>query len=86
VNLYVYYRVRPGEEDRCRAAVAAMQAELGHPHSLLRRADDPLTWMEIYEDVDTTFVVELEAAARRHDLAAWLAPDGRHVERFVPCA
>lgn len=86
MNLYVYYRIRSGEKERCRAAVAAMQAELGQPHSLLQRADDPLTWMEIYENVDAAFAATLEAAALRHDLAALLQPDGRHVERFVPCA
>lgn len=86
VNLYVYYRVRLGTEDRCRAAVTAMQAELGMPWSLLRRADDPLTWMEIYENVDAAFVTALEDAARRHGLAGLLGPDGRHLERFLPCA
>lgn len=86
MNLYVYYRVRPGTEDRCRAAVSAMQAELGMPRSLLGRADDPLTWMEIYENVDAAFVTALEAAALRHGLAELLGPDGRHLERFLPCA
>ena len=85
MNLYVYYRIQPGTEEQCRAAVAAMQADLGVPHRLLRRADDSSTWMEIYENVDEGFATRLEAAAVRHDVGGFLAPDRRHVERFVPC-
>jgi len=86
VNLYIYYRVLPGLEVRCRAAVAAMQAELRVPRRLLRRADDAATWMEVYEGVDEAFATRLETAVVRHGLPALLTPDGRHVERFVPCA
>lgn len=87
MNLYVYYRVQPGREDDCRAAVMAMQTELGVAPSLLRRADDPSTWMEIYEGQDEAFAARLDDAARRHGLAAFLAGDGaRHCERFVECA
>lgn len=85
MNLYIYYRVLPGMEVRCRAAVAAIQAELGVPRRLLRRADDAATWMEIYEDVDAAFAERLERAAVRHGLAALLGEDGRHVERFIEC-
>jgi uncharacterized protein DUF4936 len=87
VYLYVYYRVQAGKEVSCRAAVAAMRAELGVPRRLLRRADDPATWMEIYEDVDEIFVTRLEEAAVRHGIPGFLAPDSRrHLERFVECA
>lgn len=85
MNLYVYYRVQPGMELQCRAAVAAVQAELGVRRRLLRRAEDAGTWMEIYEDVDEAFAARLEAAVARHGLGAFLAGDGRHVERFVEC-
>lgn len=87
MNLYVYYRVRPGQEAACAAAVSSLQAELGMPRRLLRRADDPATWMEIYEDVAPDFPPRLEAASQARDFAAYLAGDGcRHVERFVECA
>ena len=87
MNLYVYYRVQPGKEVSCRAAVAAMRAELGVPRRLLRRADDPATWMEIYEDVDEAFVARLEDAATRHGIPGFLVPESRrHLERFVECA
>lgn len=86
MNLYVYYRVKPGTETQCRAAVAAVQTELGMPHRLLRRADDPATWMEIYEDVDASFATRLEAAASRLGLTEILGAGARHLERFVACA
>ena len=63
-----------------------MQAELAVPGRLMQRAEDPATWLEIYEDVDPDFVARLETAAARHGLAGLIAPDGRHLERFVPCA
>jgi hypothetical protein len=86
VNLYVYYRVRADQAAACRAAVAALQAQLGVAPRLLRRADDPATWMEIYEDVDEAFAARLEEAAVRLGLPACLADGRRHLERFVPCA
>lgn len=87
MNLYVYYRVKPGQEESCRAAVGAMQAALGVPHRLLRRAEDASTWMEIYENVPPGFANRLEAAAAEQGFDAWLAGDGRrHTEGFVECA
>ncbi|NML24366.1 DUF4936 family protein [Zoogloea sp. G-4-1-14] len=55
----------------------------------LRKADDPWTWMEIYENVadPVAFDAALEQAVERHGLDRFLDEGGRrHSERFVPCA
>lgn len=86
MNLYVYYRVQAEQQAACKAAVTALQQELGVAQRLFRRAEDPTTWMEVYEDVDPGFARRLEAAAQRLGIPACLAPDSRrHLESFVPC-
>jgi hypothetical protein len=52
----------------------------------MKRADDPQTWMEIYEGVDDPgeFEASLRDAIERHDAQAY-ADGGRHVECFVAC-
>lgn len=88
-HYYVYYRVAAGDDSRLQSAVVRMQealrAETGIAGRLLRRRDDPDTWMEIYENVSDAerFEAALAAAAAREGLDA-LAPSGRVVERFVP--
>lgn len=91
VHLYLYYRLRPGADTRAAAAqVRAMQAGLallsGVEGRLMRRADDPLTWMEIYEGIcdRAAFMQALDAAVQAHRLAG-LLEDGstRHVECFT---
>ncbi|KAB2970701.1 MAG: DUF4936 family protein [Zoogloea sp.] len=55
----------------------------------LRKADDPWTWMEIYENVadPVVFDAALEQAVECHGLDRFLDEGGRrHIERFVPCA
>ena len=49
------------------------------------RHGEPVTWMEIYEDVanPVAFERELAAAARSHDVARFIAGGARHVEAFV---
>jgi len=82
VNLgyYVYYRVLPGNADRARVAVGAIQRELsdatGIVGRLLRRRDDEATWMEIYEGVPESAPFERKLAdlVERHGLVALLAP------------
>ncbi len=67
----------------------ALLARTGIAGHCMCRADDPLTWMEIYEAVDDAVAFEhtlLELAAL-YRLHALLAPgERRHLERFVPCA
>lgn len=87
-HYYVYYRVATAQEARLRAAVERMQAalrsETGIAGRLLRRRDDPQTWMEVYENVDdaTRFEAALNAAMAHAGLDA-LLPAGRMIERFV---
>jgi hypothetical protein len=59
----------------------------------MRRADDPTTWMEVYEPVQdpSGFERSLATAVARFGMERLLAADARrHVERFVaasePCA
>ncbi|MCZ4306802.1 DUF4936 family protein [Zoogloeaceae bacterium G21618-S1] len=90
-DLYVYYRVAAPRLAEARVAAAALldavAATGGVTGTLHQRADDPLTWMEVYRSVGQTdaFIAALDAAVDTTGLMACL--DGeRHVERFVPCA
>jgi hypothetical protein len=92
-SYYIYYRLSPERMEQAAARVAAMQAALraqtGIAGRRLRRADDALTWMEIYEPVDDAGSSEsaLQRLAALHLLDELLAPgERRHLERFVPCA
>lgn len=86
-SYFVWYRLA-GEPGPARSAVAAMMAEIaagtGVRGRLMRRADDPTTWMEIYESTSmpAEFDAMLSMAAARHGVDR-CARDGRHVERFV---
>jgi uncharacterized protein DUF4936 len=87
---YVYYKVPRENAARARTAVAALQRDLaaatGVHGRLLRRRDDETTWMEIYEDVRDAARLEsaLEELARRHGVAALLAPgSARRQEVFT---
>ena len=90
VSLFVYYRVAGVQDSAVRQRVRAIQADVfaatGVQGRLLRRRDDPTTWMEIYEtvsDIDP-FEHALEAALTRHGFSSLLAgSDVRHTERFI---
>lgn len=89
VSYYVYYRLHSADHAAFTAALTAMQSALhaatGVAGRHLRRVDDPLTWMEIYENVadPRTFEVELGLHALRHGLNEFLSPGTvRHLERF----
>jgi hypothetical protein len=95
-SYFIYYRTSAGA-DEVRKIVGEMQRalaqETGIGGRLMRRADDPTTWMEVYESVPdaVNFERSLDAAVARFGLARLLVGDGRrHVERFVsiqlPCA
>jgi hypothetical protein len=88
-SYFIYYRAA-GADGELQAAVGAMQQalarETGIAGRLMRRADDPTTWMEIYESVRDAsgFERSLAAAVARFEVDRLLAPDARrHVERFV---
>jgi hypothetical protein len=88
MHIYVYYRV--GRDcAAARATVAALFADVeratGVAGRLLARADDPRTWMEVYEPVIQVgpFGRALAAAVRSHQAAALAEGGRRHVERFA---
>jgi len=92
-HYYIYYAVKIGVEADLARTLHLAQADIheatGVTGRFLRKADDPWTWMEIYEDVTdvAAFDTALEQAVERHALARFI-DDGRrrHTERFVPCA
>ncbi len=93
-SYFIYYRSAAAAAD-VRAAVGAMQRalaqETGIAGRLMQCADDPTTWMEVYEAVPdpARFERRLGDAVASFALARLLSGDGRrHVERFVtvPCA
>jgi len=79
-SYYIYYRVPAENAVRARAAVSALQRELsdmtGIGGRLLRRRDDEVTWMEIYENVQdgARFEAGLAELVERHGISALLAP------------
>lgn len=89
-DLYIYYKVRDGEQAALHSAVKAMQAELSAEHGvtpqLKRRpqssGDGVWTWMEVYPDVRDGFDAVLADAVRTHGLPA-LAAGPRHTETFT---
>jgi hypothetical protein len=80
LNFYIYYRVPAQNAERARAVVRELQRELsdvaGIDGRLLRRRDDEITWMEIYENVQdgARFEAELAKLVEHHGLLALLVP------------
>ena len=89
-SVYVYYRVPQQTSAAVRAAVGrileAVAALAGVRGRLLRRRDQPDTWMEVYEGIrdDAAFDRVLEAAVAGSGFAEASAGAARHAERFVP--
>ncbi len=93
VSYYVYYRVSAPHETAARQAVASMQLSLEQRTSvigrLMRRQDEPLLWMEIYEGVRDAVEFEkvlselLDASGLMVLLEVGVA---RKTERFVAAA
>lgn len=81
-NYYVYYRIAAGREALLRAEVqeiiGQIEKQFGIRGRWMRRRDDPLTCMEVYEGVT-------DETAFERALASASAPLGleRKVERFV---
>jgi Domain of unknown function (DUF4936) len=91
VSYYVYYRVDARHESAARRAVASMLISLEQRTAvigrLMRRQEDPLLWMEIYDSVRDPLAFEtvLSELLPASGLAALLEPGAaRHTERFVP--
>jgi hypothetical protein len=89
-NYYIYYRVAASEAARARRVVdtvqAALRTDTGIQGRLMRRDDDPSTWMEIYEGVTDRprFEAALERLLAQHGFDGCVASNSRRtVERFT---
>jgi len=88
-HYYIYYRVADDDvetETQVRAMQARLACRSGVSGRLLKRRDDPHTWMEIYENVADSidFERQLARAVSEFDVDMFLAGDGRRVtERFA---
>lgn len=87
---YVYYRIAPERADDAKRIVAALQQDVlrqtGVRGRLLRRRDDPATWMEIYEGIanESAFEAALAAAVERSGFQRVLASGSNRIaETFV---
>ena len=92
-HYYIYYPVRIGMEADLAHTLYNLQEDLSHTSGVrgrfLRKADDPWTWMEIYENVtdSAAFDDALAQGLDRHGIARFIDDGGRrHTERFVACA
>ncbi len=87
-HYYVWYRVQ-GELPSARSTVDRLQRDLavrtGTRGRLLARADDPRTWMEIYENVqdEKAFDDALAAVVAAADAQAIAVGGTRNTERFI---
>ena len=86
---YVYYRVAHSREADCRKAALeildAVQRSTGIAGRLLKKRDEPLLWMEVYENVrdGRAFESRLAHAVARSGMQDCLEPGGpRRVECF----
>jgi hypothetical protein len=91
VGYYVYYRVALDQSERARRVVGSLQEDVrrrtGVHGRLLRRRDDPTTWMEIYEGIsdEQAFDASLADAVDRSGFSTLLAEgSGRITEIFGP--
>ena len=89
-DVYVYYRVaEPASSaalDLVRQLIADVAGESAVRGRVLRRRDDAMTWMEVYEGIDDpdAFEAILERAVVARRAESILAPGStRTIERFV---
>ena len=87
MNYYIYYRVI-ADDAETELLIRSMQSRLGCSSRvsgyLLKRSDDPLTWMEVYENVGdaTSFERQMSRLLAATDIEMFI--DGnRIVERFL---
>jgi len=83
-HYYIYYRVKDNDaetETQIRAMQTRLACRSGISGHLLKRRDDPSTWMEIYENVadSINFEHQLARAVSEFDVDMFLAGDGRRV-------
>ena len=87
LSYYIYYRVVQSARAQTlvRDIQAAVQKRTGVAGRVLRKRDDPATWMEIYENVDDSvgFEQSLDAAVQSCDFASVLETESvRKLECF----
>lgn len=89
-HYYLYYHVDPAHLLEADAAVKQIQYEMEAHFNvagrLLKKRDEPLLWMEIYENVpsSTEFEPVLKAAEDKAGIMRFVQGDGqRHLECFT---
>ena len=87
LSYYIYYRVaQPAQaQTLVRDLQTALKSRTGIAGRLLRKRDDPTTWMEVYEGVEEPDAFEqcLAAGVQTINFAAVLETSGvRHMECF----
>lgn len=89
-SYYIYYRVDAAQTEACAAAVqkllAIMRDRTGVQGRVLKKRNEPLLWMEIYEPVsdEAKFEWELAEAVAVSGINALLqAGSARHTECFA---
>jgi hypothetical protein len=90
VHFYIYYRVGGAHVAAARAVIEAvlraLEDRMGVVGRLLQGADEPLLWMEVYENVldPKRFEATLGDLLAARRFVAFLAPgSARRIERFV---
>ncbi|MES2367538.1 MAG: DUF4936 family protein [Pseudomonadota bacterium] len=88
-HYYIYYRVKDDDaetETQIRAMQTRLACRSNTQGRLLKRRDDPSTWMEIYENVADSihFEHQLARVVSEFDVDMFLAADGpRVIECFA---
>jgi Domain of unknown function (DUF4936) len=89
-SYYIYYRVDAVQVDACAIAVqkllAAVRVRTGIQGRILKKRNEPLLWMEIYEPVadEAEFEWELAEAVAASGITTLLqAGSARHTECFA---
>ena len=90
IHFYIYYRIAAPHAAAAlgvvEAVLRALEDRAGIVGRLLQRVDEPLLWMEVYENVrdPERFAATLEDLLAARRFTAFLAPGSeRRVERFV---
>ena len=91
VSCYVYYRVAPDRRTEASSAVRATIEEIrqrtGIAGRLMTKVDEPLLWMEVYEDVPdkAAFLDAMRLCVEHNAISRFLDGDNRrHTEVFQP--
>lgn len=89
-SYYIYYRVDADKTAACAAAtqqlLTTVHEKTGVQGRVLKKRNEPLLWMEIYEQVtdEAQFEWELAEAVAASGIAALLqAGSARHIECFA---